>query len=340
MSTQMLSVAGPADAVRQLLAGRSNIFLSHENAPDQTVVAGEAGEVQAFAAQLRSAGFESRPLAVPRAFHTPLMAGAQPPFAAALEKSWIVPPRTAFMSSVSGRLVSDPVEIRANLVAQLTAPVNYVELIRRLSQSGASVLVEVGPQQVLTRLHRRILGDAAVSIASDHPKRTSEQQLCRLLAQLECAGAARRAGSSRSTGARSRRAIRIRCATQFVSFDATTRRKARLRGDSVQDNAAVSRSRGRSCQSESAPRNRLSIATEPSPSVVAAETNGHSDLRSHVRQREWPLARGAGIVSRPVCHRPDRLSAGDRAARCRLGGRSGHRQHQEGPIVRRARRIF
>ncbi len=77
MSTQMLSVAAPADTVRQLLAGRSNIFLSHENAPDQTVVAGEAGEVQAFATQLRTAGFESRLLAVPRAFHTPLMAGAQ-----------------------------------------------------------------------------------------------------------------------------------------------------------------------------------------------------------------------------------------------------------------------
>ena len=134
------------------------------------------------------------------------------------------------MSSVSGRLVSDPVEIRANLVAQLTAPVEYVELIRQLSRSGVSVLVEAGPQQVLTRLHRRILGDAAVCIASDHPKRSSEQQLCRVLAQLECAGAGSESASAgQPVPARVNESDPLR--KQFVSLDATTRRKARLRDE-------------------------------------------------------------------------------------------------------------
>ncbi len=237
ISTQMLSAAAPADAVRQLLAGRRNIFLSHHNAPDQTVVAGEMGEVQTFAIQLRSAGFESRPLAVPRAFHTPLMAGAQPPFAAALAKSWIVPPRIPLMSSVGNRLISDPDQIRENLVAQLTAPVEYVDLIQKLSQSGVNVLVEVGPQQVLTRLHRRILGEA-VCAASDHPKRGSEQQLCRLLAQLECAGV-----TNGPTPTRQPKPVAVNDSNplreQFVSFDATTGRKARLRAGSATDGLPV-----------------------------------------------------------------------------------------------------
>ncbi len=94
MATQMISVAADAETVRQYLAGQTGVFLSHQNAPDQTVVAGEAQAVQEVAARLRSAGLESRPLAVPRAFHTPLMAGSQASFAAALEKTWIVAPRS------------------------------------------------------------------------------------------------------------------------------------------------------------------------------------------------------------------------------------------------------
>ena len=79
------------------------------------------------------------------------MAGAQARFADAVEKSWIVQPRIPLVSSVSGREVNDPTDIRANLVAQLTSPVDYVGLVEQLSRVGATVFVEVGPQQVLTR---------------------------------------------------------------------------------------------------------------------------------------------------------------------------------------------
>ena len=238
LATQMLSVAAPADAVRPLVAGRSDVYLSHRNAPDQTVVAGEAAAVQALASQLRSAGFESRPLNVPRAFHTPLMAGAQAHFAAALEKTWLTPPQIPLLSSVSLRLAQDPAEIRANLVAQLTEPVDYVALVEGLARSGASVLIEAGPQQVLTRLNRRILGDTAVAVASDHPKRSSEQQLCRLLAQLEVAGVSRSSApatrllatpAARPMSPSAAPASSDPLATTFVNLDATTRRKAKLR---------------------------------------------------------------------------------------------------------------
>ncbi len=228
--SQMLSVAAPADVVRPLVANRTDVYLSHRNAPDQTVLAGEASAVQAIATQLRSSGIESRPLSVPRAFHTPLMAGAQPLFAAALEKVWLAPPQIPLVSSVSLRPAHDPTEIRANLVAQLTAPVDYIALMEQLKHSGVNVLIEVGPQQVLTRLQRRILGDSAVSIASDHPKRSSEQQLCRLLAQLEVAGVARgAAAASRPQAVRAPAPSSDPLASQFVSLDATTRRKAKLR---------------------------------------------------------------------------------------------------------------
>ena len=231
MPTQMLSVAAPENVVRPHVAARGDVFLSHRNAPDQTVVAGEAGAVQTIAARLRSAGFESRPLPVPRAFHTPLLAGAQALFAAAVEKTWIVPPQIPLLSSVSGRLVSDPAEIRANLVAQLTTPVDYVALVEQLSQSGVAVLIEVGPQQILTRLNRRIVGDAAVCIASDHPKRSSEQQICRLLAQLETVGVRREAvaPAGRSKPAVTGLTDSGSLSNNFVNLDATTRRKARLR---------------------------------------------------------------------------------------------------------------
>jgi len=253
--------------------------------------------VHAFAALVRSAGFESRPLAVPRAFHTPLMAGAQPQFARALERTWIVPPQIPVISSVNNRPVSDPTEIRANLVAQLTAPVNYVELVGQLSQSGVSVLVEVGPQQVLTRLHKRISGDTAVCISSDHPKRTSDEQLCRLLARLECSGAnTAPAEAARPTHVTADPSDPLR--NRFVNLDATSRRKARLRSGAASGSPSIEPAAPASAAptpgapapvvEPTAPRPAPPLA---SPSAVvsadsglaAAESNGHRET-SQIRR--------------------------------------------------------
>ena len=238
----MLSTTAPPEVVRRHLDSASEVYLSHHNAPNQTVVAGRAAGVTLLATKLHEAGFETRPLAVPRPFHTPLLAAAQEPFRQAVDAAWISTPQVPLVSSVTGRRAETADEIRTNLVNQLTAPVEYVELVKAMAKQGVSVFVEVGPQQVLTRLHRRIVDDpAVVAVASDHPKRSGMDQLCRLIAQLECVGAMGAIDHSPTNETKSSKptpTARDTLATEFVNYDATVRRKSKARAEAMGQTAA------------------------------------------------------------------------------------------------------
>ncbi|HEX3725222.1 MAG TPA: beta-ketoacyl synthase N-terminal-like domain-containing protein, partial [Pirellulales bacterium] len=274
--SQMVSTTATLEAVQRELRGLADVYLSHHNAPDQTVVAGRATNVRQLAERLRGQGFDIRPLAVPRPFHTPLMAAAQEPFRRALATTWIVPPRIPLVSNVSGQLVEDADQIRGNLVNQLIAPVHYVPLVEQLVCEQPTALVEVGPQQVLTRLNRRIIaGDAAVSIASDVPKRSSLEQLCRVRAQLECAGALDQRESPSTATARAQSGTpSANRQTDFVNFDATQRRKSKLRASSAAPHPAVEPSRALAAalgQNGAAADSAASAPTSHQPAVGQVE---------------------------------------------------------------------
>jgi acyl transferase domain-containing protein/NAD(P)-dependent dehydrogenase (short-subunit alcohol dehydrogenase family)/3-hydroxymyristoyl/3-hydroxydecanoyl-(acyl carrier protein) dehydratase len=166
------------------------VYIANCNAPDQTVVGGIEESVDRLADWLRENKFAARELAVPRPFHTPLMKDVQSLLAQGLAGISFSPPKTPILSSVTNRYVAEPADMRNNLVTQLTQPVRYVELINRLSDEGIHAFVEVGPGQVLTRLHRRILaGRKNITIASDHPQKNGLRQLLCVRACLETIGA-------------------------------------------------------------------------------------------------------------------------------------------------------
>ncbi len=228
----MLSTTAPPDMVERLAASIwGTLCVANHNAPDQIVVGGQREAVLELESRLASEGFEQQVLPVPHPFHTPLMAEAQEPLRQALEGERILPPRIPLLSSVTNRYVADPFDIRANLVVQLTTPVRYVDLVRRLAEDGVTVFVEMGPRQVLTHLHRRILAeDGKAIIACDHPKRPGREQLCRVQALLECAGVA--FGPRTPEGERhSEAGMIVRGAFsaqhEIVHFDATARRRQR-----------------------------------------------------------------------------------------------------------------
>jgi acyl transferase domain-containing protein/acyl carrier protein len=229
---ELWSTTAPLDEVERQMAGMPSIWVANHNAPDQTVLGGEAGAVQALASRLEAAGFQAARLPVPRPFHTPLMAEVQEPLRDVLAGARMSPPRTPVLSSVSGRYVADPIDIRANLVAQLTEPVWYVKQIQRLVKDGVRVLVEVGPRQVLTQLTRRILGDPEVLVmAVDNPRRPGLEQLLRVQAALETAGALAgeaEASSSHDALAATRAAAPATATIPIVHFDAMQRRKSKL----------------------------------------------------------------------------------------------------------------
>jgi acyl transferase domain-containing protein/NAD(P)-dependent dehydrogenase (short-subunit alcohol dehydrogenase family) len=187
----MMSVEAPAAMLERLIQETDlPLYISVRNAPDQTVVAGDERAAAKLAERLRQDNIFTHMLPVPRPFHTPLMEGMKEPWASALARISIEPPLIPILSSVSNRYVAEPDEIRENLISQMTRPVHYAELIQRLARGGVSIFVEVGPHQILTRLHRRILSDADLTfISSDQPKRSGLQQLLAVQACLESAGA-------------------------------------------------------------------------------------------------------------------------------------------------------
>lgn len=231
----MLSTTAPAELVERF-ADEINgaVHVANYNAPDQTVVAGDKEAVAEIDSRLTSAGFENRLLPVPRPYHTPLMAHVPESLLHQIfEVERILPPRTPLLSSVTNCYVADPLDIRNNLVRQLTQPLRYVDLIERLARDGVTVFVEVGPRQVLTRLHRRILANRdAVIIASDNPSRPGIEQLLRVQAALECAGASvgvTKIDEQRQSQLAIGTAQRAR-GDRIIHFDATLRRKEKLRG--------------------------------------------------------------------------------------------------------------
>jgi len=188
---QLLSTDAPFSELEALCAKvGGDAFVSHRNAPAQTVAGGTVHAIEKLKVALEQAGFKALILNVPAAFHTPLMESVKDPFRRGLEGIVIEPPRVPLLSSVTNRYVADPEDLRENLVVQMTQPLNYTGLAERLADEGRTVFVEVGPRQVLTGLHKRTFEDGSVTIVScDHSKRDGLQQLLFARACVEVSGA-------------------------------------------------------------------------------------------------------------------------------------------------------
>ncbi len=161
------------------------IFASNYNSPRQTVVAGTEQGIVELSRLLKKHGHSMRELKVPRPFHTPLMQPAESHFANQLADLPVSPVRVPLLSTVSGRYLADPHEIRHTLVKQLVSPVLYLDAIRQLAHEGVQLIIEVGPSQVLSQLNREILAnDRALVVPVNHRKRDALEQLSTVQAAL------------------------------------------------------------------------------------------------------------------------------------------------------------
>jgi [acyl-carrier-protein] S-malonyltransferase len=127
------------------------------NAPEQTVIAGEARAVECAIALAKAAGAR-RTVALPVSapFHCALMQPAAEKLAAELARVRFAPPRPPVLTNVEAEPNADPARIPALLAAQVTAPVRFVECVRKLVALGVTRVLEVGPGGVLTGLVARI----------------------------------------------------------------------------------------------------------------------------------------------------------------------------------------
>lgn len=137
------------------------------NCPGQLVISGEVPAVEAACEKLKEAGAR-RALILPvgGAFHSPLMKPAEDELAEAIHQTEFKNPICPVYQNVTTTAVTDPEEIKKNLIAQLTAPVKWIQSVQNMVKDGASEFIEVGPGNTLQGLIRKIDGTAVTSSAS------------------------------------------------------------------------------------------------------------------------------------------------------------------------------
>ncbi|WP_421107970.1 SDR family oxidoreductase [Streptomyces sp. NEAU-S77] len=159
----MAAVTAPADTVERLLreAGLAEqVVAANHNAPQQTAISGPERDVAEAVKLLREAGHTVRRLSVACAFHSPLVAGAGPRFAEVLAEHPVREPEfPVWANRTAAPHGAEPDAIRAELAAQIGAPVRFRDQIEAMYAAGARIFVEAGPGTVLTRLVAEILGD-------------------------------------------------------------------------------------------------------------------------------------------------------------------------------------
>lgn len=146
------------EAICQEVTGNGHIVVAaNYNSPGQVVISGCFEGIQLACEKLTEAGAKMTvPLSVGGAFHSPLMEPAKEELAAAIEATQFHTPKCPVYQNVDSLPHTDPVEIKANLISQLTSPVRWTQSVRNMMADGASTFTECGPGKVLTGLIRKI----------------------------------------------------------------------------------------------------------------------------------------------------------------------------------------
>ena len=160
-STMAAIINLPDETIEQICAEISEkgrvVVPANYNSPGQVVISGEVEAVKEACAKLKEAGAKrALPLAVGGAFHSPLMEPARIELAAAIEEAPVSQPVCPVYQNVDALPHTDPVEIKKNLLKQLTAPVRWTQSVINMINDGMTEFVECGPGEVLTGLVGRI----------------------------------------------------------------------------------------------------------------------------------------------------------------------------------------
>ena len=166
--SSMAAILGLEDAkVEEICATIEGVVVpANYNCPGQLVISGETAAVEAACAKMKEVGAK-RALLLPvnGAFHSPLMQPAQERLAAAIENTKFRKAIIPVYQNITTTAVSDPDEIKKNLIAQLTGPVKWTQSVQNMIKDGASNFLEVGPGKTLQGLIKKIDGSVVSSSA-------------------------------------------------------------------------------------------------------------------------------------------------------------------------------
>ena len=140
------------------------VVAANYNCPGQLVISGNIEAINAACEKLKAAGAKrALPLKVGGAFHSPLMQPAKDELQAAIEKTEFKAPLCPIYQNVDGKPHTEPEEIKANLIAQLTSSVRWTSCVKNMIEDGADDFTECGPGKALQGMIARINKSVAVS---------------------------------------------------------------------------------------------------------------------------------------------------------------------------------
>ena len=139
---------------------KGTVVAANYNCPGQLVISGELNAIELACEKLKEVGAR-RALVLPvgGAFHSPLMEEAKRELENAINETIFSDPICPIYQNVSGLPYSSEIDIKENLISQLTSPVKWTHSINQMVEDGAKEFIEVGPGRVLQGLVRKINGD-------------------------------------------------------------------------------------------------------------------------------------------------------------------------------------
>jgi [acyl-carrier-protein] S-malonyltransferase len=155
----MAAVLGLDDnIVEQICSEVDGIVVpANYNCPGQLVISGEVEAINKACEKLTEAGARrALVLQVGGAFHSPLMDPAKEELKAAIENTVFSNPICPVYQNVTAKAETNPEQIKANLIAQLTAPVRWTQTVQQMIADGATSFTEVGPGKVLQGLVKKV----------------------------------------------------------------------------------------------------------------------------------------------------------------------------------------
>jgi [acyl-carrier-protein] S-malonyltransferase len=167
-STMAAVLALADDKVEEICATVSKesdevVVPANYNCPGQLVISGSVKGIEIACEQMKAAGAK-RALVLPvgGAFHSPLMEPAKIELAAAIEATTFNTPICPVYQNVTASAVTDPAQIKSNLIAQLTGAVKWTQSVEAMVADGATNFTEFGPGKVLQGLVQKVYKEAVV----------------------------------------------------------------------------------------------------------------------------------------------------------------------------------
>lgn len=136
------------------------VVAANYNCPGQLVISGSIEGINKAMEKVKELRGRAVQLAVGGAFHSPLMEPARVELAAAIDTTEIKQPICPVYQNVCALPISDPAQIKQNLIAQLTAPVRWTATVQNMLADGAEEFIEVGPGTVLQGLIKKVNSEA------------------------------------------------------------------------------------------------------------------------------------------------------------------------------------